>query len=86
MRDLTDAFWIKLKGVLFVFLGFFSAGLLLNELPSWKVAGLLVLTVWSFCRAYYFAFYVVEKYIDPQFRFSGLGSVIRYLVQKRVDR
>jgi len=82
MRDLTDAFWIKTKGVLFLLLGVFAGGLLLNELPSWRVGILLVITVWSFCRAYYFAFYVIEKYVDPGFRFSGLGSAIRYFLRK----
>jgi hypothetical protein len=43
------------------------------------VAVLLAIAVWCFCRAYYFAFYVIEKYVDPTFRFSGLGSAVRYL-------
>lgn len=33
--------------------------------------------LWGFCRAYYFAFYVIEKYVDPGYQFSGLASVIR---------
>ena len=33
---------------------------------------------WGFCRAYYFAFYVIEKYVDRRFRFSGLGSFVKY--------
>lgn len=37
-------------------------------------AVLLALSIWGFCRAYYFAFYVIEKYVDPEFRFSGLLS------------
>ncbi len=41
---------------------------------------LLAIAVWAFCRAYYFAFYVIEKYIDPRFRFDGLISVARYFV------
>jgi len=82
MRDLTDAFWIKTKAVLFLFLGVFAGGLLLNELPSWRVGILLLITVWSFCRAYYFAFYVIEKYVDPSFRFSGLGSAICYFLHR----
>ncbi len=83
MRDLTDPFWIKFKGALFLLLGVFSGGLILAELPSLRVACLLLITVWAFCRAYYFAFYVIEKYVDPSFRFSGLGSAARYLMQPR---
>jgi hypothetical protein len=33
---------------------------------------LLVLVIWSFCRAYYFSFYVLERYVDPGFKFAGL--------------
>ena len=83
MRDLTDPFWIKLKGVLFLLLGCFAGGLILFELPSVRIGVLLLITVWAFCRAYYFAFYVIEKYVDPSFRFSGLGAAIRYLARPK---
>ncbi len=79
MRDLTSATWIKIKGVLFLFLGLFAGGLILAELPSVRVALLLSISIWAFCRAYYFAFYVLEKYVDPRFRLSGLASAVRYL-------
>jgi hypothetical protein len=39
--------------------------------------------VWSFCRFYYFAFYVIEHYVDPSYRFSGLLSFALYLIQKK---
>jgi len=83
MRDLTDPRWIRLKGALFAVLGFLSAAALLLEAPSLRVALLLALSVWAFCRAYYFAFYVLERYVDPEFRFSGLGSALRYLLARR---
>ena len=83
MRDLTNPFWIKFKGALFFVLGSLAAGLILVETRSLYVAALLAVTVWAFCRAYYFAFYVIEKYVDSQFRFSGLGSFVLYLVKKR---
>jgi hypothetical protein len=83
MKDLTSATWIKLKGFLFLLLGLLAAALLILENPSWKTAGLVVLAVWCFCRFYYFAFYVIEKYVDGQYKFSGLGSFARYLWQNR---
>lgn len=83
MKELTSAAWIKFKGMLFLFLGLTAAILLILENPGWQVAGLLVLTIWSFCRAYYFAFYVIEKYIDPTFKFSGLGSALKHLWKQR---
>jgi hypothetical protein len=83
MKDLTSATWIKVKGILFLLLGIAAALLLILENPSWKVAGLLALAVWCFCRFYYFAFYVIEKYVDGGYKFSGLGSFARYLWQNR---
>ncbi|MBI3851744.1 MAG: hypothetical protein HY298_15930 [Verrucomicrobia bacterium] len=83
MKDLTDPRWIKLKGVLFLIIGFASASLLIVEQPTLKTAVLLLLAVWSFCRFYYFAFYVIEHYVDPGYRFSGLWSFVRYLISKR---
>jgi hypothetical protein len=84
-RDLTDPRWIIAKGVLFLFLGLISAALLLSRNLSWQEAALLGVSVWAFCRAYYFAFYVIEKYVDPNYRFSGVGSALAYLV-KRSDK
>jgi hypothetical protein len=83
MKDLTNPFWIKLKGALFLLLGLAASALLLVEQPSLKVALLLILAVWSFCRCYYFAFYVIEHYVDPTYKFSGLGSFVLYLARRR---
>lgn len=85
MKDLTDPFWIKLKGGLFLVLGTMSAALLWIELPSVRTAALLALTVWCFCRCYYFAFYVIQHYVDPGYRFSGLWSFAKYCLSKRVS-
>lgn len=79
-QDLTDARWIYLKAVLFLVLGCLASGLILAENGTWKTAGLLLLTIWCFCRAYYFAFYVIEHYVDSRYRFDGLLSFGRYLL------
>lgn len=83
MKDLTDPRWIKLKGVLFLVLGVLSGLLVVLEQPTLKVAVLLCLAIWCFCRFYYFAFYVIQHYVDPGYRFSGLWSFARYLLSKR---
>jgi len=44
---------------------------------------LLVISVWCFCRFYYFAFYLIEHYVDPTYRFSGLLSFVLYVIQKK---
>ena len=83
MKDLTDARWIKFKGILFLAVGLLASALLILEAPTFRVAVLLAITIWCFCRAYYFAFYVLEKYVDPGFRFSGLGSAVKFLCRRR---
>ena len=83
MKDLTDSRWIKLKGILFLFMGVLCAVLLFMEEPTFKVGLLLVICIWSFCRFYYFAFYVIERYVDSSYRFSGLWSFACYLFKSR---
>jgi hypothetical protein len=82
MRDLTDPFWIKLKGLLFLGLGIAAAALLFADQPTLKTATLLAVCIWSCCRFYYFAFYVIEKYVDSKYRFSGLWDFAGYLLRK----
>jgi hypothetical protein len=57
--------------------------LLLAEHADLRTAALLAIAIWSFCRAYYFAFYVIQHYVDDGYRFAGLGSFIRYLLERR---
>lgn len=82
MADLTPR-WMWIKAGLFLIIGLVSCALILAQLPDWRVLVLLVMAIWAFCRAYYFAFYVLEKYIDPSFRFSGLGSLLRHVWSRR---
>ena len=79
MKEITNPTAIKIKGFLFLFLGLLSGGLLILDRPSLRVAVLLAVSIWSFCRFYYFAFYVIEHYVDPNFRFSGMVSFARHL-------
>jgi hypothetical protein len=87
--DVTDIKSVKLlwiKGGLFLLIGTVASVLLWLESPSWKVALLLLLAVWAFCRAYYFAFYVIEHYADPGYRFAGLVSFLRYAWRRRTHQ
>ena len=71
-----------LKAALFLIIGLSCAGLIIAENPSLKIVLFVALLVWSMCRAYYFAFYVIEHYIDPNYKFSGLGSALRHIVRR----
>jgi hypothetical protein len=80
MKDLTNPRLIKLKGLLFLVLGLLASALLIQSQPEWKTVALLGIAIWAFCRFYYFAFYVIQHYVDPEFRYSGLTSFFVYLV------
>jgi hypothetical protein len=83
MKDVTSPTWIKVKGFLFLLTGTLASVLLILDNPTWKTVLLLALAIWCFCRFYYFAFYVIEHYVDPNFKFSGLISFARCLFQRR---
>jgi hypothetical protein len=83
MQDLQHPKWMYLKAALFVVIGFVSVALVIATNPTAQVCILLALAIWSFCRAYYFAFYVIERYVDPRFKFSGLFSALKYLATRR---
>ncbi|MCR9231505.1 MAG: hypothetical protein NXI29_10885 [bacterium] len=82
MADLKSRQLIYLKGFLFLMILLFAAGLILFETRSWQIAILLLLVVWSSARLYYFMFYVIEKYVDPEYKFAGIGSFLQYLLRK----
>ncbi|MEA2735274.1 MAG: hypothetical protein QOE14_1725 [Humisphaera sp.] len=82
-RDITNPRLIYVKGLLFLLTGAIAAILLILEKPTLKIAVLLALAIWCFARAYYFAFYVVQHYVDPSYRFAGLVDFARYVLRKR---
>jgi len=86
MRDLVNPRWMYLKGALLLLILLSCCALLLLEAPSWRAALLLALVVWASARLYYFMFYVIERYIDPFYRFSGIGSVLRYFLSPSANR
>jgi len=83
MPDLKNPRVIWMKGILFLLLGLFAVGMLLALAPDLKVAALLVIAIWAFCRAYYFAFYVIEHYVDANYQFAGLGDFLRYALSAK---
>ncbi len=80
MRDLADPRWMYTKAALLLVILFFCCALMLVEVPTWRTAALLALVIWTSARLYYFLFYVIERYIDPSYRFSGIGSALRYFL------
>ena len=83
MADIRSPRLLYLKGGLLLGIGLMASALLVAEHPSVKVGLLLAIAVWGFARAYYFAFYVVEHYIDGSYRFAGLIDFLRYVLRRR---
>ncbi|MEM9251349.1 MAG: hypothetical protein AAGB29_03270 [Planctomycetota bacterium] len=86
LGDIRSTRLLMAKGVLFVVLGLIAGGTLIALHPSLAAVALLLIAVWAFCRAYYFAFYVIEHYVDPGYRFDGVLSAVRFLWRRRRDR
>ena len=82
MREIRSPKLLYAKCALFLLCGTLAGAILLAERPTLKTAALLALAIWSFARAYYFAFYVVERYVDPAYRYAGLWSLARYLLRR----
>lgn len=83
MREITNPRTLYAKAALFIVLGTASAALIVIRTPLASTVVLLAIAIWAFARVYYFAFYVIERYVDPTFRFSGLWSCALYLWRKR---
>lgn len=83
MPDLRNPKLIWLKGWLFLLSGILASTAILIEVPNWRIALLLVIAIWCFARFYYFAFYVIEHYVDPRFKFVGLLAFARYALSRK---
>ena len=84
VTDLTDPKWMYAKAIAFLLIGILTFVLLLLPQGLWARMGLQLLMIWAFARAYYFAFYVIEHYVDSTYRFSGLLHFVRYAIRGRV--
>lgn len=82
-QDLQSQRWIHAKGWLFLLMGVAGAGILLAESPRWQTWVLLAIIIWAFCRFYYYLFYVLERYLGREQRFSGVLDALRYLLQRQ---
>jgi hypothetical protein len=86
VHDLRDERVLITKAALFVVAGALAGLILLSRTAEWTSLLLLVTCIWSFARAYYFAFYVIEHYVDRSHRFSGIASAVRFLWSTRGER
>jgi hypothetical protein len=81
MADLQSPTLIKAKGLMFLAIAGLSAYLLWADDRTLRTISLLALLVWSASRFYYFLFYVLERYVDPSLRYTGLVDQVLALVK-----
>jgi hypothetical protein len=81
MSDLKNPKWMFAKAAMLLAIGAMAFGLLLLPQELLARVALQVLMVWAFARAYYFAFYVIERYVDGSYKFSGLLDFLRHLLK-----
>lgn len=87
MGNLQSRGAILVKGWLFLLIGLLAVAILVLRHRDLSTLLLTGIAIWSFCRFYYFAFYVIEHYVDSQYRFAGLLDFARYCLTGRcVDR
>ena len=83
MADIKKVWLLYLKGGLMFLVGLIASFLLISIHFDMKTFVLLVVAIWGFCRAYYFAFYVIQHYIDPSYNYSGLIDFAKYSLKRR---
>jgi len=82
-KDIKNPKLIYLKGILFLLILVISASLILVETKSWTIGFLLLLVIWSSARFYYFMFYVIEKYVNSNYKFGGILHFLKYLISEQ---
>ncbi len=80
--DLKSPTAIYFKGFSFVFICMAASALLLVEHFSWRHLFLLLVSIWAACRSYYFAFYVIQNFVDEDYKFAGIWDFARYMIGK----
>jgi hypothetical protein len=83
LQDLKNHNLIVAKGLLFLAGAALAAVTLVVRNPEPMTAILIVTAIWCSARFYYFAFYVLEKYVDPRLRYAGLIALITRAIRGR---
>lgn len=79
MGDLTSRGWIIAKGIMFALIVVLAGiGAVLHD-DLWMRFGFLLACIWAACRFYYFLFYVLERYVGVEGRYSGLIDLCQRL-------
>lgn len=83
MGDIKSKSLIVVKGILFLVIVLVTSAALFALSPEPLTALLILLLIWASARFYYFLFYVLEKYVDPSLKYSGIPDLLRHIASRR---
>ncbi len=86
MGDLKSKKLIVLKGFFFLLIILLSVVLIITECPKFSVFILCLLLIWASARFYYFLFYVLHQYVDPELKYTGIIHLITVLFENRSEK
>ena len=79
MKNIKSQKLIVIKGLLIISITAISAIGIVLYCPRVEVITFLLILIWASARSYYFLFYVLEKYVDPKLKYSGLFNLLKNL-------
>jgi hypothetical protein len=82
MGDLKSKRLIVRKGWLFLAVALLAGAELFLRDPSWQTVLLVLVLAWAAARFYYFLFYVLEQYVDPNLRYAGVFDQLKALLRR----
>lgn len=85
MADLESKRLIVAKGFLFIIVAALSAIGIVCYSPRIRVIILTLVLMWASARSYYFVFYVLEKYVDPNLKYTGIIDLIKNIMKRTRD-
>ncbi|MFA6961539.1 MAG: hypothetical protein WC205_12360 [Opitutaceae bacterium] len=78
--DIRSKWLLHAKGFLFLLVGLLAVGALLLDSPTLRTLFLLLITIWAFCRFYYYLFYVLEHYIGRDQKYAGIWDALKFII------
>ncbi|MDF3058792.1 MAG: hypothetical protein K0R17_3007 [Rariglobus sp.] len=85
-QDIQSKPLLHAKGLLFLLVGLLAAGAILLESPRMQTFLLLLITIWAFCRFYYYLFYVLENYAGRDRKYAGLFDALKFIFSPKNRR
>jgi hypothetical protein len=82
-QDIKAKWLLHAKGFLFLILGLFAAGVIFIESQTIRTILLLVITIWAFCRFYYYMFYVLERYAGRDQKYAGILDALKFIIKSK---